>query len=117
MTGQQSSAEPWYGVADLAVLSSLSEGSPNALLEAMAAGVPVVATKVGGIPEIVSNGESALLVRPGDVGEMELAMRRMFTESGLAGRLARKSTELIAEHHEPGARMRRLVSIYRSLAG
>ena len=117
MTGQQSSAEPWYGVADLAVLSSLSEGSPNALLEAMAAGVPVVATKVGGIPEIVSNGESALLVRPGDVGEMESAMRRMFTESGLAERLARRSTELIAEHHEPGARMRRLVSIYRSLAG
>jgi glycosyltransferase involved in cell wall biosynthesis len=115
LTGQQSSAQPWYGIADLAVLSSLSEGSPNALLEAMAAGVAVVATEVGGIPEIVNAGESALLVRPGDVGEMESAMRRMFTEPGLAERMTRRSKELIAERHEPEARMRRLVSIYRSL--
>ena len=64
MTGQVPSAEPYYGIADVAVLSSLSEGSPNALLEAMAAGVPVVATAVGGVPEIVTHRESALLIEP-----------------------------------------------------
>ena len=64
-TGQQGSAEPWYGIADVAVLSSLSEGSPNALLEAMATNVPIVATSVGGVPEIVTHEESALLIPPG----------------------------------------------------
>lgn len=115
LTGHQSSAEPWYGVADVAVLSSLSEGSPNALLEAMAAGVPVVATAVGGVPEIVTNEESALLIRPGDAAGMSAAIGRVLTEPGLAERLKKRSHELIRERHEPEARTRRLVSIYRSL--
>jgi glycosyltransferase involved in cell wall biosynthesis len=115
LTGQQTSAQPWYGIADVAVLSSLSEGSPNALLEAMAAEVPVVATRVGGIPEIVAHEESALLVRPQDVAEMESAIRRVLTDEDLSGALVRRSRELISERHEPEARMRKLVSIYRSL--
>src|SRR5207244_2659936 len=109
LTGQVSSAQPWYGAADVAVLSSLSEGSPNALLEAMAANVPVVATKVGGVPEIVTDGESALLVRPGDAQSMAHALQRLLTEPGLAEALAKRSRELIVERHAPEARMRRLV--------
>lgn len=115
-TGHQSSAEPWYGIANVAVLSSLSEGSPNALLEAMAANVPVVATAVGGVPEIVADGESALLIAPGDPESMSAAITRILTEPGLADRLKQRSHELILEHHEPAARTRKLVSIYRSLA-
>jgi glycosyltransferase involved in cell wall biosynthesis len=117
LTGQQPSAEPWYGIADVAVLSSLSEGSPNALLEAMSAGVPVVATRVGGIPEIVTDQESALLVQPGRTAEMEGAMRRLLTEPGFAESLTRRSQELIRRNHTPDGRMRRLVAIYRSMLG
>jgi len=116
LTGQQSSAEPWYGIADVAVLSSLSEGSPNALLEAMATNVPVVATAVGGVPEIVTHEESALLIEPGDPLSMSAAIARLLTGPELAGRLKRRSHELILERHEPEARTRKLVSIYRSLA-
>jgi glycosyltransferase involved in cell wall biosynthesis len=115
-TGQQSSAEPYYGIADVAVLSSLSEGSPNALLEAMATHVPVVATAVGGVPEIVKHEESALLIDPGDPVSMSAAMARLLTEPELARRLTKRSHELILERHEPEARTRQLVSIYRSLA-
>jgi glycosyltransferase involved in cell wall biosynthesis len=115
-TGQQSSAEPWYGIADVAVLSSLSEGSPNALLEAMATDVPVVATAVGGVPEIVTHEESALLINPGDAESMSAALARLLTEPELAERLKKRGHELILERHEPEARTRRLVSIYRSLA-
>ena len=115
-TGQRSSAEPWYGIADVAVLSSLSEGSPNALLEAMATRVPVVATAVGGVVEIVAHEESALLVDPGDPGGMSAAIARLLTEPGLADRLTKRSRELILERHEPASRTRKLVAIYRSLA-
>jgi glycosyltransferase involved in cell wall biosynthesis len=115
-TGHQSSAEHWYGIADLEVLSSLSEGSPNALLEAMATGVPVVATAVGGVPEIATNEENALLINPGDPESMSAAMARLLTDPGLAARFTKRSQELILERYEPEARMRILVSIYRSLA-
>ena len=89
LTGQQESAEPYYGIAQVAVLSSLSEGSPNALLEAMAAGVPVVATRVGGIPEIVSDGESALLIEPGDTSAMKDSLTSAPSGPGIGPQLGR----------------------------
>jgi glycosyltransferase involved in cell wall biosynthesis len=115
LTGHRSSAVPWYGIADVAVLSSLSEGSPNALLEAMATNVPVVATAVGGVPEMVANEESALLIAPGDAAAMSAAMARLLTDPALADRLRKRGRELILERHDPEARTRKLVSIYRSL--
>jgi len=115
LIGQVPSAEPYYAIADIAVLSSLSEGSPNALLEAMAAGVPVVATTVGGIPEIVTNEESALLVPPGDREAMRAAIGRMLREEGLAARMVRRARELVETKHSPEERTRRICQIYRSL--
>lgn len=115
LTGQQRSAEPYYRVANLAVLSSLSEGSPNALLEAMAAGVPVVATNVGGIPEIVRHEESALLVPPGDIDGMAAAMVKLLKDNSLAGNLIERGRTLVLEKHAPMARAQRLAEIYRSV--
>ncbi len=117
LTGQQPSAEPFYGIAAIAVLASRSEGSPNALLEAMAASVPAVATHVGGIPEIVSDGESALLVPPGDSGALTSAMLRILVEEPRLGEaLAGKARALVLERHTPQERVNTLTSIYRLVA-
>ncbi len=116
LTGQVPSAEPYYGIADAAVLSSLSEGSPNALLEAMAVGIPVVATKVGGIPEIVSDGESALLIAPRDRQGMAHALARIFTECELTENRVREARRIVHSRHTPEVRVRRLIEIYRAIA-
>ncbi len=115
LTGQQASTEPYYGIAQVAVLSSLSEGSPNALLEAMAAGVPVVATRVGGIPEIVSHGESALLIEPRDVTAMKDSLAALLQDSVLAQGLVEQAQQRILKHHSPEARVAKLVDIYTRL--
>lgn len=73
-------------------LTSTSEGTPNALLEAMSAGLPVIATRVGGIPRIVQDGVTGLLIEPNDVEGLAVALRSLLDEPesarkiGLAGR-------------------------------
>jgi glycosyltransferase involved in cell wall biosynthesis len=83
------------GVADAVCLSSDSEGLPRALLEAMACGLPCVATAVGGIPELITDGLNGLLVPPGDADALADAMCRLSDPSvrqGL-GRAARCTIE------------------------
>jgi glycosyltransferase involved in cell wall biosynthesis len=117
LTGQQPSAESFYGISAAAVLCSLSEGSPNALLEAMAAGVPVVATRVGGVPEIVVHEESALLIEPGDTEGLTRSLDRVLMDRTLAEKLIQAARNRVREHHTPQARVARLASIYRDVAG
>jgi glycosyltransferase involved in cell wall biosynthesis len=64
--GYQENVAPWYAICDAVVLTSASEGTPVTIIEALAAGRPVVATKVGGVPDVVDEGETGFLVRPRD---------------------------------------------------
>ncbi len=67
MVGYQHDVTPYYDAADVFALTSHSEGSPNVLLEAMDAELPIVATAVGGIGEMIEDGKQGLLVQGGDV--------------------------------------------------
>jgi glycogen synthase len=71
-----------------ALLSSAWENLPHSAVEALSVGVPVVATAVGGVPEVVRDGENGLLVPPGDPDALATAMRRLLDEDGLRARLA-----------------------------
>jgi glycosyltransferase involved in cell wall biosynthesis len=104
---------PYYAIADVVVLSSLTEGSPNALLEAMAARVPVVATAVGGIPEIVQDQESALLIPSRQPEALASAIAATFADPVAASRRAAAARTLIETRHSPQARVAQLVKIYQ----
>lgn len=117
MVGQVSDVAPYYAAADVAVLASVTEGSPNALLEAMAARLPVVATAVGGIPEIVTSEQSALLVPASDTPALASALRRMLSDAGLRERLAGEALRVVLERHSPDSRARALVAIYEKVRG
>jgi glycosyltransferase involved in cell wall biosynthesis len=88
LVGQQSDVRPYYAVATLYVMPSHSEGSPNALLEAMAAGVPAVASGVGGIPEIMTSGSTGILVPPRNPEALASALEQLLKDPSRAARLA-----------------------------
>jgi glycosyltransferase involved in cell wall biosynthesis len=112
-TGQANDVQPFYAAADVFVLPSHSEGSPNVLLEAMAANLPIVATAVGGVPEIVENNESALIIPAQDSNAMAAAIARVLSERDLARRLTANSAELVASRYAPGQYVRSLVEIFQ----
>lgn len=98
------------------VLPSLSEGLPVALLEAMAWGRAIVATRVGGMPEVVDDGVQALLVAAGSPEALGEAMRKLLGQPADRERLAGRARERAAEFNE-GEVCNRLDALYRELAG
>ena len=87
-----------YRRADIFVLPSLSEGIPKTLVEAMAFGVPIVATCVGGIPDVVKNGETGLLVEPRSPQAMVHAMERLIHDTELRKRVIKNGYVFVREH-------------------
>jgi glycosyltransferase involved in cell wall biosynthesis len=81
--------------ADVFVMASFAEGLPVVLMEAMAAGVPVVATHIAGVPELVRDGYNGLLVSPGDVGAATTAIRRLLEDADIRNRFAVAGRETV----------------------
>lgn len=99
---------------DLYVLSSRSEGTPIALLEAMAAGVPAIATDVGGVPALLG-GEAGILVPPNSAVALATAIRRALSDPEEMANYARSAEERIRDEYAPDRFLDRYDEVYRLL--
>ena len=107
---------PYFALATHFVLPSWTEGSPNVILEAMAARLPIVATQVGGVPETVIDGESALLCPPRNPAALASVIATVLSDSVLASRLA-TAAHARMPLFSPETYRRNLIGIYqRALA-
>ena len=84
-----------YHQADIFVLSSVAEALPNVILEAMAAGLPVVATRVGGLPEAVVPEDTGFLVNPRDVAGLTASLARLLDDPETGRSLGRRGRERV----------------------
>jgi glycosyltransferase involved in cell wall biosynthesis len=113
LVGKRDDVAELLASADLFVLSSRSEGLPLSILEAMAAGLPVVASRVGGIPEVVADGETGLLVPPGDPQRLAAAVEHLLADPPLRRRLGEAGRRRVAEHFDLASVQRAHIDLYR----
>jgi glycosyltransferase involved in cell wall biosynthesis len=114
--GEIGDMAPLYAWADLLVLTSDHEGSPNVVLEAMASGLPVVATAVGGVPDLLCCG-GGLMARPESEDALFAAVMKLATDTRLAERLSLEGTRYVARNHSLDSLGSQLDMMYKTVVG
>jgi glycosyltransferase involved in cell wall biosynthesis len=112
--GFQRDTKPYYAMASVVAVPSHSEGSPNVVLEAMAAGLPIAANAVGGVPEILQENVTGLMVPPRNPEAMAKAILRILSDQELRVRLGAAARARAESSHTPEAYRRTLVEFYQN---
>jgi glycosyltransferase involved in cell wall biosynthesis len=115
LLGYRGDLRPVYEAMDVFALSSVREGLPNVVLEAMALEVPVVATRVNGVPRLVRDGEDGVLVNPGSAQDLAAGLARLLGDAGARARLAAAGRRTVAERYSFPARMQKVRAVYDGL--
>ncbi len=117
MPGDRSDVPALMREMDIFVLPSLAEGVSNTVLEAMACGLPVVATRVGGNAELVRDGDTGLVVSPDDDVELANAIGRLVSDSALASRFGAAGRKRVEQQFSLDAMVRAYQQLYERLLG
>ncbi|MDQ0285987.1 glycosyltransferase involved in cell wall biosynthesis [Desulfofundulus luciae] len=113
-TGERRDIPQILAAMDVFVLPSITEGLPLTILEAMAAGKPVVATQVGGLPEVVVDGETGFLVPPRDPQALARALAQLLLERQKAEEMGQKGRQRVMQHFTVEAMVRKIEEEYKS---
>lgn len=114
-TGFRRDASRWLQIMDVFVVSSLHEGVPSVILEAMTSSKPVVTTKVGGIPEIVEDKVSGFLISPRDEISLACKCTTLLRDERLSGEIAKKGNERVSSSFSQKVIVNGFVSLYNNL--
>jgi glycosyltransferase involved in cell wall biosynthesis len=114
-TGLLLDSEKIFPFAEFFILPSLWEGMPNAVLEAMAAGKPVVATEVGGVPELVLHGETGILLPPRDPDALARAILDLCTDPVKARTMGEAGRVRVQEHFSIASMLEKTERLYQEL--
>ncbi len=117
LTGFRHDVGAFYKLADLFVMSSVQEGLGTAVLDALASGKPVVATHSGGIPEIITDGETGRLVEPANPSALAQGIVELLTQTELAKQMAERGRLTVQEKFSVDAMVARNLSVYRNILG
>jgi glycosyltransferase involved in cell wall biosynthesis len=110
--GYQSDVNSLMHAFDCLVLPSWSEGFPLVVLEAMAAAKPVIATRVGGIPELVQHDKTGYLINPGDVSQLAQFLDHLLSNPELAANMGRQGLEHVKNNFSKRKMLERIMAIY-----
>lgn len=113
-SGYQENIDDYYQIIDVLVVPSLSEGLPNTVLEAMSFGIPVLATSVGGIPEVIGD-ENGVLVRPNDSEALSDAMIELFQDDTRRINIGSKGKSSLHPRFEAEHRAQQIIGLYHDL--
>jgi glycosyltransferase involved in cell wall biosynthesis len=116
-TGQLVERENLHQFLDVSILCSHSEGFPNTVLEALAAGCPVVATPVGGVPEVISERQTGLLVPVDQPDALAASVHELRRDAGLRERLCKVGRARVRSRYHQTVVIAQLEALYQSLAG
>jgi glycosyltransferase involved in cell wall biosynthesis len=117
LAGFRDQVAPWFALMDVVVLASYAnEGVPQSLLQAQAMARPVVGTTVGGIPEVIIDAETGLLVPPRDPQALVAAMARLWADADLRRALGRRGRELVVERFSLEQMAAEVEAVYKVLA-
>ena len=106
-----------YAACDVVALTSANEGTPVSVIEALAAGVPVVSTNVGGVADIVDDGRTGLLAPPGDVAAIASGLRRLADHPEERLRMGESARATVIERYSVSRLVRDVDALYRELLG
>jgi glycosyltransferase involved in cell wall biosynthesis len=112
---EQSEILEWYQKASLFILPSFAEGLPVTILEALSCETPVIATPVGGIPEIIKNRQTGILTPPGDPNSLAKAINFLLENEDIRLKMACEGRKLVKEKYSLETACKKLCSIYKQL--
>ena len=119
MIGRRDDMPQIYAASDVVVLPYLANFAlmdvPRSLLEAMASGRPVIASRIGGIPEVVRDRENGLLTQPGSVGGIVDAIEMLIGDPEATARLGREARKAVESRHSVRASVAQLEALYGAL--